>query len=116
MTPNLLDLTQWSTANAVSRNTAIRWAQRGRLKGAMKLTGTWIVPASTKPPTNIPRGNPAIADLRRETLEKKAETVGETVVEAKPKKKRPARRRRRADHVEGDIEERSQATDIPDEE
>lgn len=54
----LIPLTEWAEQNTVNMATARKYAQNGRLIGAQKLEGRWVVPITAKVPARGESGNP----------------------------------------------------------
>lgn len=54
----LITLIEWATQNNVVLPTARKYAQNGRLIGARKVAGRWVVPIAAKVPARGKSGNP----------------------------------------------------------
>lgn len=65
----VISLGTWAQQVGANPTTARKWAQQGRIAGATIVGKSWVVPADAPRPA-LKAGNPQIADLRRQTLER----------------------------------------------
>ena len=56
VSPAFVPLAAWATANGVSRPTANSWCKKGKIQGAKKMGGNWMVPETAHCPKKWSRG------------------------------------------------------------